>query len=653
MCGIVGTIESAGMASQLADMRRACDRLEHRGPDDFGYLAFDGQAGTATVCHRGATVWSGGAGSRGGPVNVALGHRRLSIIDLSTAAAQPMTDGSGQRILIHNGEIYNYRPLRRELEALGRTFRTSSDTEVLLAAYAQWGAGALQRLEGMFAFALLDLERRVLFLARDAFGIKPLYYAIQPGRFAFASEIPALLELPWVDRRANARRVYEHLNFWTTDRTDGTFLAGIQAVPGAHYAEIALDAPPAAVTPICYWRLERDRVADVSLDEAAASLRELFIESVTQHLQADVPWCVALSGGTDSSSVTMAARRILGREAPLHTVSFLANDPALNEEIWVDTVVRAAGATPHKLQIDDADLGEDFARLVGVQGQPMVTPVVYAQHRVFRHAGECGFKVLLEGQGADELLAGYPFYLQARLASMLKQGEWLRAIRFLWSAPPRFLAGRRHVLRHALHRAYPRWGLARASRFVAPWISRRWAGQHGVDQGPPPGLFDSRGPHYLREMIDDAVRETKLPSLLRYGDHNAMAASVENRVPFLTRPLAQFLFSLPEEYIMSSTGTSKNVLRYAMRGITPEFVLRRKNKIGFEPPYQKWMQAMTPALVATLERAQSMPVFDGAGVRAMVERLQREGVSSTTFANQVWRATCLAAWSDRFSVTFD
>ena len=632
-------------------VRRAACRMEYRGPDNFGYLLLDGDSNRVTHFHGETQVSTQVHGATSLARNVVLGHRRLSIIDLSENAAQPLLLADGRYSIIQNGEIYNYLALRAELEKLGHRFRAASDTEVLLAAYSEWGAGVLKKIEGMFAFAILDLNKQVLFLARDAFGIKPLYYAQKNGRLAFASEIAALLEFPWISRRANAGRVFEHLNYWTTDQTNGTFFADIRALPAAHYLEIRLDAEHTAAEPRRYWDIPQDQNRNIGLDEAALQLRELFLESVAQHLQTDVPWCVALSGGTDSSSIVMAARNVLGQSKPIHTVSYIANQANLNEEIWIDCINHASQATAHKLQIEDTDLGKDFVHLVKIQGQPMVTPVVYAQHRVFRHAGKCGFKVLLEGQGADELLAGYPFYLQARLASLLKNGEWSRALHFLWSAPPRFLANRRYVLRHALQRIFPNGAFARDANTTNPWISTPWAEQNGVVGSPAPSRAHL-GAHTLRAMIYDTVTETKLPSLLRYGDHNAMAASVENRVPFLTKRLAEFLFSLPEEHIIADDGTTKNVLRHAMKGITPEFVLRRKNKIGFEPPYEKWMQGMLPLLHHAMENARSIVVFDGPGLDDITRQLKTHGVRSASFANRVWRIACFTEWVRQYGVKF-
>jgi asparagine synthase (glutamine-hydrolysing) len=654
MCGIAGAVGTRSVKELASEVSRAIASLEHRGPDGSGQVALDAAAQSIELSHREEvrgswTTASAANGSR----SCVLAHRRLAILDLSEDAAQPMASQDGQYFLLHNGEIYNFVALRKQLQDAGHRFKTNSDSEVLLAGYAEWGKDVVQRLEGMFAFAILDMRRRVLFLARDAFGMKPLYYTTRGSDFAFASEPSALLQFSWVSRQANASKVFEHLNHWTTDATENTFFAAIRSLPAAHFLEVPL-CGEVAHSPVRYWDIPADKDNRITLPEAAEVLRETFKESVALHLQSDVPWCIALSGGQDSSSITMMARRILGDDPPLHTVSYIADQPQLNEEIWIDAVNHAAKATAHKLHIKDDDLGRDFKDLVRVQCQPMVTPVVYAQHRVFRHAREQGFKVLLEGQGADELLAGYPFYLQARLASLVKKGNWISAAQFLFTAPPKFLTGRRHVLSHAIRRAFPGWVKAKQPIPKAKWISEPWAKQKNVwDDAAPFDPLSRPGGHYLREMIYDAVTQTKLPSLLRYGDHNAMAASVENRTPFLTRKLAEFLFSLPEEYILANDGTTKKVFREAMRGITPELVLRRKNKIGFEPPYAAWMQAMMSQLDDSLACAQDLKCFHPEGVAAVRRQIKEEGIKTAAFANRVWRIASLAEWARQFDVGFD
>ncbi|MBE3069884.1 MAG: asparagine synthase (glutamine-hydrolyzing), partial [Planctomycetes bacterium] len=403
MCGIFGIVHVDGRPVDLSTVGRAVTRLKHRGPDDEGYLLADTRSGRAVACAGADTVASLGLprleSVAPGGFDAALGFRRLSILDLSPGGHQPMATPDGRCHIVFNGEIYNYVELRAELEGLGRTFRTRSDTEVLLAACAEWGPAALPRLVGMFAFALLDLKCRTLLLARDCFGIKPLVYIAGPERFAFASEIKALLELPGVPRRAAARPLYDYLRFGVACRGEETFLADVRNLPAAHYLEVRLDRP-ADARPVRYWQPDLSARADLSFDEAAAGLRTRFLDNVRLHLRSDVPVGSALSGGIDSSAIVMAMRQIEGRDLRLHTFSYIAADPALTEEPWVDRIVAAAGATSHKTQPDPRNLVEDLDHLIDVQEEPFGSTSIYAQHRVFRLAREAGIQVVLDGQGA-------------------------------------------------------------------------------------------------------------------------------------------------------------------------------------------------------------------------------------------------------------
>lgn len=637
MCGIAGIVSREHQSEVETRLASAARFLQHRGPDGEGMFV---------------------APARDRHAAVGLLHRRLSIIDLSSAANQPMSlaERDDLRIVL-NGEIYNYRELRSQLEDVGQRFKTSSDTEVLLAAYAQWGSECLRRLEGMFAFAIYDAKRQTLFLARDFFGIKPLFYWKQGDELHFASEIPALLAMGRASRRLDAARAFEHLNYWTTDQGEGTFFADIKKIPAAHYVEISL-ADPAQMSLIRYWDIDRSRRSELSFADAASRMRELFAESVQRHLRSDVPVTVALSGGTDSSSVVMNARRQKGSEAELHTISYIASVERLSEEPWIDSVNHAAKATSHKLKIQDHELGDEFEKFVALQAQPTVTPVVYAQNRVFRHAHELGFKVILEGQGADELLAGYPFYQQARMATLLGKLQIVTAIRFLQRAPAQFRVNAGWIFRNAVRRAMPtavvRAWRSRKDAHVMPWINRRWADKHQVlDNAAPLDVLSDRSGDYLRDMIYDAVFSTKLPGLLRYGDHNAMAVSVENRVPFLTPKIAEFVFSLPEEYIISPSGESKAVFREAMRGITPEFVLRRKNKIGFEPPYTDWMNGMRPKLARKLREGKELKALNPDVLEAQAHEVEANPIPNDSVANRLWRIACFVQWAQQFQVQAD
>ena len=300
MCGIAGLVAEPGVDVDAAWLTTAAAALAHRGPDDRGYLQWA----------PGGAVRSGRQPD-GARAIVAMAHRRLSILDLSDTGWQPMSTPDGRYHLLFNGEIYNYVELRSDLEATGRRFHSTGDTEVLLAAWAAWGPQCLPRLVGMFAFAVLDTEAQRLLLARDPFGIKPLFFAEAGGRLAFASEIAPLLALPGISRRAAPGPVYDYLRHGVIDHDGSSLFADIRRFPPAHYAEIDLRSPT-GLEPRRYWRLAPDAHLDLSRAQGASRLRELFLESVRLHLRSDVKVGTALSGGIDSSAIVLAMREVGG-----------------------------------------------------------------------------------------------------------------------------------------------------------------------------------------------------------------------------------------------------------------------------------------------------------------------------------------------------
>jgi asparagine synthase (glutamine-hydrolysing) len=641
MCGIAGMLwaEPAARRRAVADVLRL---LEHRGPDDHGWLL---------LTPRGLRRGRGDPGDE--PAAAALLHRRLSILDLSDAGWQPMSSPDGRHHLVFNGEIYNYVELRRELEDLGHAFRSRSDTEVLLAAYGRWGRKALDRLVGMFAFAVLDTRDRTLFLARDFFGIKPLYYTHLPRGFAFASEIKALLELPGVRRRVDPQRLYDYLRFGLSDHGGRTLFAEVRQLPAAHCLEVHLDRPGEA-RPVRYWQVNLDDRLNLPLEEAGRRLRELFLENVRLHLRSDVPVGAALSGGIDSSAIVTAMRHLEPR-LDLHAFSYVADDRALSEERWIDEAGQAARAVVHKVRPAPGELVDDLDRLVYQQDEPFGSTSIYAQHRVFRLAREAGVTVMLDGQGADELLAGYRPYLAARLASLLRQGRLGQALGFLKRAAGLpGSGGRKHLLLHAAARSLPpclrAWGLRLAGRGRMPdWLDASWFERQGVTARPRPAAPPAA--EVLREELRQSLGETSLPMLLRYEDRNSMAHSIESRVPFLTPALVDFVLRLPEEHLIARDGTSKNVFRLAMRGLVPDAVLDRRDKIGFATPEQGWLAALRPWVERTLvgEAARAVPALDPAGVR----REWRDVLDGRRpFDARVWRWVNLIRWADRFAVDF-
>jgi len=640
MCGIVGFISKKGWVHPPC-VPAILDQLRHRGPDDQGYLVYS---------ERGAKLgreWTDQAAD----AEVIFLHRRLSILDLSDGGRQPMATRDGRYFITLNGEIYNYVELREELERLGYRFQSGSDTEVLLAAYAAWGVEALRRLVGMFAFAILDVVRRVVFLARDPFGIKPLYYAATDHSFAFASELKTLLEFGNVSRQVNANRLFSYLRHGLCDYGSETLLADVLQLPAAHYLEIELDSDRGP-RPLCYWEPALEVRDDLSFEQAAEQLRALFLNSVALHLRSDVPVGSALSGGIDSSSVVMAMR-YLEPDVELHTFSYIADEDALNEEKWVDLVARAAHSHVHKVRPSPAELMADFAQLSYMQDMPSGSTSLHAQYCVFRAAQKAGIKVMLDGQGADEILGGYSYFRGARLASLVRQRRWRQAGNFIshaWRWPG---AGGFLLFEDASHYLLPRFAQGPLRKLVGKdlvpsWLNEDWFHQHGVR---PHLLWDSyHSPHVLQEKLQRELLE-HLPNLLRYEDRNSMAFSIESRVPFLTPELVNFVFSLPEEYIVAPDGTSKAVFRRAMRGIVPDPILDRKDKIGFATPERKLLSAVSRWIQERFdtEVAAEIPAIRMDVISREWQQIE-QGRKPISYS--VWRCLNVIEWTERFQIQY-
>lgn len=641
MCGFAGLVLSPPRCLTKDFGHRVLNLLRHRGPDAQGVLFFDGNS--VRLAQDAQDVPS---------VQVALFHRRLSIVDLSEAGWQPMGTSSEDYFIVFNGEVYNFIELRNELASLGYTFRSHSDTEALLAAYAHWGLQSLQRLVGMFAFAILDVRNRKVILARDFFGIKPLYYCRWTGGFAFASEIKPLLELPGVSRKVSAPSLYDYLRFGLTDHVSATLFEDIKQVPPAHYLEVLLDGPSQS-DPIRYWDVDFTLRADLSLDEAAERLRDLFLESIRLHLRSDVPVGSALSGGIDSSAIVMGVRHF-HPAAEIHAFSYIPDTRVLSEERWVDAVGKAARAVVHKVRPRAAELATDLEALIRTQEEPFGSSSVYAQYRVFGLAREAGIKVMLDGQGADELLGGYRYYLPAQLASLIRRRQWAEVRRLFLSASRLPNSTWVWLVSRAFGSLLPD-DLQRILRGVVEqyhgprWLNGTWFRSQGVRPKPFLGAISSDG---LKASLYHSLTETSLPHLLRYEDRNSMAFSIESRVPFLTPAMASFVLSLPEEYIIAPDGTSKAVFRRAMRGIVPDAVLDRKDKVGFATPEHDWLVKMNSWVTQCLrsETARRIPALRASELEkdwvGVVEGLR-------PFDWRVWRWINVIRWTELYDPKFE
>lgn len=622
MCGLIGAVTNAGDLSETR-VRAALARLRHRGPDHQEAITCD---------LSGHAIW--------------LGHTRLSIIDLNEEANQPMRSDDGRYALIFNGEIYNYIELRAELQSEGISFRTKSDTEVLLKCWERWGEGSLDKLDGMFAFAILDMVRQKLFCVRDAFGIKPFFYAIQNHRFFFSSEMSAILDLCPDSPKINLQRAYDYLVYADYDSNEDTFIDGVSHLMPAHV--LTLDVSSGSIESIRrWWSPEIEKTSSLSFAEAAEAVRGEFLSNIRRQIRSDVALGAALSGGIDSSAVVCAIHHV-EPSLPIHTFSYVDSDPNVSEEYWVDMVNKHVGALSHKVSPSSDELVRDLDEMVQAQGEPFGSTSVYAQYRVFQLARNSGVTVTLDGQGADELLAGYSGYAGYRVMSHLAERNARAALRFAraWHRWPsrRYSLIALDIARSVLPDMPYALAWRTAGRSTEPhWLNVPLLRASGIRLSEL--RLSDRAPKGRRVML--ALRQSLshkgLPGLLRHADRNAMHFSIESRVPFLTTRLCGLLYSLPEEFLISGEGETKSVFRAAMRGIVPDAILDRRDKVGFSTSEQRWLTSSAPKLRDWMQGASDIPFLNSQNAISLFDDVI---AGRKPFSWQVWRLINLVRWWD-------
>jgi asparagine synthase (glutamine-hydrolysing) len=635
MCGIFGLIaKPEKLQTHKIDLANLFNSMSlktaHRGPDDLGFWTHSlGRAfkePTREIRNMDQTS------------HVVLGHRRLSILDTSSAGWQPMVSKDRRYVLTYNGEIYNYIELRDQLKARGSSFQTQTDTEVLLEGYRVWGDELFKRLTGMFAFCLVDLEKESAVLARDPFGIKPLHYSFVNGGLVFASEIKSLLCFPGLDRTANRQVIHKYLDTGELDADNETFYEAIKKLPPATFAKIDLNSPDKFISLAKYWDASSIAPRKVSWTDAVDAVRTEFLNSVRLHLRSDVPIGAALSGGIDSSAIVAAMRR-LEPDVDIHTFSYIADDSSLSEEKWVDIVTDSQSTKAHKVRADQDDLLRDLDDLIASQDEPFGSTSIYAQYRVFKLAKQAGITVMLDGQGADEMFAGYRPYIASRLTSLIKQGRPLDSYQLFKSYSridkrAKFTAA--SVLSNSVpipFRALIKRGVASRRQNRRPWLKLQI-------RLAPPELEKSK--NVLTGHLIKTLTSTSLPGLLRYEDRNSMRFSIESRVPFLTPAMAELALSLPEVYHVNPKVLSKAVLREAMRGIVPDSILDRKDKIGFETPDAVWMTHLSHSLLKSLEISSQAIIHEFLDVDQLKQALKFNLQSFAKF--EVWRIFNFVKW---------
>ncbi|HEX8399465.1 MAG TPA: asparagine synthase (glutamine-hydrolyzing) [Pyrinomonadaceae bacterium] len=584
MCGIAGIVSRKGQLEQ-AQLKRMTDAIAHRGPDGEGaWINFSG--------------------------NAALGHRRLAIIDLSESGRQPMFYANGRFSITFNGEIYNYLELRDDLEKRGFKFKSTSDTEVLLALFAEKGEKCLAELDGMFAFAIWDEQEQSLFAARDRFGEKPFYYAIYDNTFYFASEMKALWAAG-VPRAVSNRMLYNYLtagNMYNPHDLSQTFYEGIFKLKAAHYFFIS--PQELKIEQTCYWNLDYKTVKqNISDDEAAEEFRFLFNESVKRRLRSDVPVGSSLSGGLDSSLVVCTIDR-LNAEKPVRQATFSARFPgfAKDEGKYMQAVIERTNAESHFVYPDDFGLVENLEKLFHHQEEPFGSASIYAQFCVMQLAKENNVTVLLDGQGADELLAGYHPYFEDYFRDLAVRDKktWRQEQQAFYDTYGAKINGDGFNLKETVRRFLPAV-LKDKARSVRHRLQKT-NGSGFLDSGFQQEFSDFSfsfppRPDNLPESLYRSTTGGSLEELLRYADRNSMAHSREVRLPFLYHRLAEFLFSLPSNFKIRNA-TTKYIMREAFKDILPAEIVNRTDKIGYEPPQKSWLA--NPRIVQMVDEAASL-----------------------------------------------
>lgn len=547
MCGIAGIIKLQPQSVSIDILKKMTDNIAHRGPDGEGqWINDDG--------------------------NVGLGHRRLAIIDLSSAGAQPM-HFLDRYTITFNGEIYNYLELRELLKKKGVIFKTDTDTEVLLALYHLYGPECLSHLDGMWAFAIWDKEKELLFCARDRFGEKPFYYSYKEGEyFIFGSEMKALWAYG-IEKKIKKPRLDSYLNHNTlTNNSDfsETFYENILNLEHSHYMVINKSR-----------ELEKHRYYDIdwksqnfngSLTDAIDEFKRLFINSLSRRCRSDVPVGTSLSGGLDSSSIVCNMTGLIGIDhITPHTFSARFEGFKKDEGYFIDKVIKKTGVIPHYTWPTGDDMCRDFKKLCWHQEEPFGSSSIYAQYKVQQLAKENNVTVLIDGQGADEILAGYVFFYTEYLRSV--HGNNHKHI----SINDEYHEYTKSFINH------PEWkkSLLRRSNYYY-WRHKL----SYIKNGGYPSLN-----HFLYEH----TMRGGLQELLRYADRNSMAHSREVRLPFLNHELVSFCFSLPDSFKLHM-GWTKYIQRKSFEDILPYEIAWRKEKVGFEPPQNEWLKSFTPNL---------------------------------------------------------
>ena len=616
MCGILGWLSPQPVPQRREPFGRALDLLAHRGPDDAGIYAAS---------------------------NILMGHRRLSILDLSPRGHQPMVDEETGCVVVFNGEIYNFREIRSNLEKKGVVFRGHSDSEVLLRALIEWRTAVLSKFNGMWGFAFWDPRDRTLLLSRDRFGVKPLYYISNGGDLAFASEPKALLEIFQECREVDEEVLLDFLGNNLLYARGRSFYKGIDLLPPAHYGIWSESGKCIRVEK--YWDYpSTDESNVIEPHEAAREFSEIFEDSVALRLRSDVEVGITLSGGLDSSGVLAAMAHRLGEGSKdLYGFTSTYGTNAIGELPWAKKASAAAGTKLIPVEAPREGWLETMNSIVWHMDAPGYSPAVYPLWYLVKEARALGVIVLLEGQGADEALAGYPQYAVLDWLSALKQHRFLYAARKARSLVRTFTT---------------KWTIAWMLREMAPTLFELHRQKRGFASlmydpsgipSPPQQERKGSGDMVWQRLLLDHARNI-LPGLLHYGDAISMAHGVESRNPFLDFRLVEWLFRLPS-HLRFHRGETKWVLREYLRSHGMKEIGDRPDKQGYPTPIGNWLASGEGREVEHMLVHDSFlhAWCDPARIQRLFDRHRKGGMTEShllykLLSAETWHRRCIRGW---------
>ncbi len=614
MCGIAGIYnQTSGQPVTEQELAAMLHTMPHRGPDASG-------------------TWRGAPG-------IGLAHVRLAIIDLSSESNQPFTSSDGDVVMTYNGEIFNYLELRKELEGLGHSFRTNSDTEVLLTAYRQWGQDVCRHLNGMWAFAIYDRRQDLLFCSRDRFGIKPFYYAMVDGKLIFASEVKALLAISRKLAAIDPSAVSKLMRASIAGHVPEHFCRGVRRLPAAHNMIVERSGSPVLKR---YWDYPANIDRSISFEAACERFRELLLDSIRLRMRSDVPVGTTLSGGVDSSTIVSLLRTFYDGEHQAFTAGFKGLE--CDESVAAAHLANKFRLKHHRITSPPFDFLDTLTRIVHHMDGPTQCPATLPLWNIMRSM-RGRIVVALEGQGADELLGGYYMQAPAAIFDAVRVGRWRQAGRHLqW------------LVRHSSPYSGPLRGGLELARAVVPsthlWW-RRWRGDESVysgclTEGPDKQPDREDAPVYPESLANELRRnhEEGLSTLLHYGDAISMAHSIESRLPFMDYRLVEFVFSLPGEFKIRD-GSGKVLLKEAVRGFVPAFILDNPYKLGFVVPIREWFrdrpdETVYPVLLS--DRCRQRGLLEP---KALEGALRRHVSGRVDLSSQIFRWLTLEVWCRR------